>query len=221
MRIDDPWPNRSRSGLRLLWLLIGTAAVSASLLAASGCGGGSDSNQATEARNLISTKEIETSPAGSPERAFLSFWSDLQYQSWAEAATYYSPALREFIGTAELIGAKKVDASLFPLIKPTVLDATESARDTTVRYSILLPEGTKELGSTTWRKEGGNWEMIYDSRLDPELNQFARNQVEIEEDGALSTDATEAPSAAAAQAGVEASHLQAEFLETALRKEKP
>lgn len=147
----------------------------------------------------------------------MSFWSDLQYQSWAEAVTYYSPAFREFLGTAKLIGAKKVGASLFPLTKPVVVSATEDGGDTTIHYSLVLPEGTKELGSTTWRKEGGNWAMIYDSQLDPELNQYARNQVEIEENGAVSTDPTEAPSAAASRAGVEASHLQAEFLEMELK----
>jgi hypothetical protein len=199
----------------------GAAILSILLLVVAGCGGGSDSNPPTEARNLLTTKEIQKYPADSAERAFLSFWSDLQYQSWAEAAAYYSPAFREFVGTAKVIGAKKVDASIFPLIKPTIVGSTEDGDVTTIRYSTVLPEGTTELGSTSWRKEDGNWAMIYDSRLDPELNQFARNQVEIEENGAVSSDASKGPSPAAGQAGVEASHLQAEFLEEALRKKSP
>ncbi|MBS0548335.1 MAG: hypothetical protein JSR24_11335 [Proteobacteria bacterium] len=189
-------------------------------MATSGCGGGSESTSPAEARNLVTTKEIQEYPSGSVERAFLSFWSDLQYQSWVEAASYYSSAMREFVGTAQIVGAKKVDASNFPLIKPEIADTTEDGKTTTIRYSILLPEGTRELGSTSWRKEDGNWEMVYDSRLDPELNQYARNQVEIEEHGATSSDANQPPSAAAARAGVEASHLQAEFLEQAEREER-
>ncbi len=177
-----------------------------------------ESTPPAEARNLLTTKEIQKYPEGSASRAFLSFWSDLQYQSWAEVASYYSPPFREFLGTAKIVGAKKVDASTFPLTKPAIVGTTEDGDVTTIRYSTMLPEGTKELGSTSWRKEDGNWQMIYDSRLDPELNQFARNQVEIEENGAVSSDASELPSPAAAQAGVEASHLQAEFLEQALRK---
>ncbi|MBS1860579.1 MAG: hypothetical protein JSS68_02595 [Actinobacteria bacterium] len=217
MRTGDPSPKRSRGALRAVRVGASAAIVSVLLLVVAGCGG-TDSNPPTEARNLLTTKEIQKYPPGSAERAFLSFWSDLQYQSWAEAATYYSPGLREFVGTAKIVGAKKVDASTFPLVKPVIAGTTDDGDTTTIRYSIVLPEGTTELGSTSWRKEGGNWEMTYDSRLDPELNQFARNQVEIEENGAVSSDASQPPSAAAAQAGVEASHLQAESLEEALRE---
>jgi hypothetical protein len=196
--------------------LIGLAVLAALVL--SSCGGGE--SQPPEANNLVGQAELEKYPPDSAARSFLELWSDLQYQSWAEVAAYYSPGLRRFIGTEELVGAKKVDASTFPVTKPEIGRIKEDGPETTIYYSMALPGGTRELGSTTWRKEGGNWEMIYDSRLDAELNQFARNRVETEEHGAPSTEAGKAPSAAASRAGIEAAHLQSEYLEGLLERKK-
>jgi hypothetical protein len=84
-----------------------------------------------------------------------------------------------------------------------------------------MQDGTKELASTTWREVDGNWQLIYDSRLDGELNQFARNKVSIEETGALPTDSSVTPSTRATRNGNKAAGLQAEFLEGELKTEAP
>ncbi len=182
---------------------------------------GSAETQPPAPNNLISQKELAQYPRDSARRSFLEFWSDLQYQAWADAAAFYSPRFRDFIGTGRLIGAKKVDASIFPLTKPEIVRISQDGSDTTISYSLILPDGSRELGSTTWRRIDGNWQMIYDSRLDAQLNQFARNQVEIEENGAISVDPTHVPSPEVSRAGTEASHLQAEFLEQELDGEAP
>jgi hypothetical protein len=184
-------------------------------LALAGCGEDSETDSVAPS-NLIAPTEISKYPEGSAERSFLNFWSDLQYQSWADAAAFYTSEFRDFIGTASLIGAKKVDASVFPVTKPELVRVRRHGADTTVSYSLVLPDGTTELGSTTWRRIDGSWQMIYDSRLDAQLNQAARNRVEIAEAGSVAANASEAPSPAVSRAGNRAARLQSEFLEQEL-----
>jgi hypothetical protein len=79
-----------------------------------------------------------------------------------------------------------------------------------------MEEGTTELASTSWRRNDGNWELIFDSRLDGELSASAQERVtlaEEDEDG-LATELP--PSAKALRAGRAASRLQAEFLQDVL-----
>ena len=127
------------------------------------------------------------------QHAFLNFWSDLQFCSWADAAAYYSPAFRNFVGTAKIIGGKKLNSSSYPLLKPEIVRVTHSPGETTVYYTLRLQDGTKEQDSVTWRHEGGNWQIVYDSRLDAEMAQLEQNRVEIEKNGVLPTDGPSPP----------------------------
>ena len=212
----------SSFGWRLSSMLAVAACLAVVVLGGAGCGGATaESSVSPAGGNLLSNKEIEKFPAGSTERAFMSFWSDLQFQSWAEVARYYDPELRERIGTADLIAAKKLNGSTYQTLKPVVVRVKRGDQDTTVYYSLLLADGAKELASTTWRKNEGNWQLIYDSRLDAELNQLAQNRVTIDENGSLPTDPSQEPSAKALRAGTEASQLQAKFLSKLLNEQKP
>jgi len=152
------------------------------------------------------------------QQAFLSFWSDLQFRSWADAAAYYEPAFRQFVGTLKIIGAKRINSSSYPLLKPEIQRIGTRTGETTVYYAVRLPEGTKELDSITWRRQGGNWQISYDSRLDTELNQLEENRVETEKHGKLPTN-PEKVSSAATKAGNEGAELQARYGQRALKKE--
>ena len=169
--------------------------------------------------SLLSEAELSKYPEGSVEQAFFEYWSNLQYQSWADVAAYYDPRFRDYIGTSKVIGAKKLGASSYPLLKPKVVRVSSAHGTTTIYYTLVLPEGTKELGSITWRKDGGNWEIIYDSRLDAELSQAASALAEAKT-GSIPTEATPA-SPEALRAGKEAEQLQAQFLQEELHVNRP
>lgn len=145
------------------------------------------------------------------KHAFLEYWSALQFQSWAEVASYYNPSFRAFVGTASIIGAKKVNAPSYPDLKPSIVGFTRRRGLTTIKYTLQFIDGTKELTSVSWRKVGGNWQIVYDSRLDAELSQYAENRVEIEQNGVLPTEADQI-SPEAIQAGSVAAQSQAHFL---------
>lgn len=216
----------SRRSRQSRWRRIVAALAFTALLGAlSACGSSNAPTSSTtpssssgEDGNLISAAELKHYPQGSVQQAFLNFWSDLQYRSWADAAAFYDPAFRQFVGTARIIGAKRLGSSTFPLLKPEIERVGKGPGQSTVYYTLRLPEGNKELDSIAWRDIHGNWQIVYDSRLDTELAQLAQNQVEIERTGTLPTG-NQGPSPAAAKAGNEASELQAEFGQKQLKQE--
>jgi hypothetical protein len=176
----------------------------------------------TAPNNLVGHKELVKYPDGSIDRTFLEFWSNLQFHSWADVAAYYDPSFRHFVGTASLINAKKVGASVYPLLKPNLVRTSSNQGVTTVYYMVINEDGTRELASTTWRKVGGNWEMVYDSRLDAELAQLAQEKVQLTEAGPAGASGAEQPlSPKALQAGKQASQLQSQFLQHELQINRP
>jgi hypothetical protein len=201
--------------------LVVSSALALAAISLSACGSNADHTPAPGApSNVITQSELEKPAAGSVERAFVEFWSDLQFQSWAEVASFYSPAFRESIGTAVIVGAKKLNGSSYPDLKPLVVSVEEGRGLTTIKYSLQFIDGTKELSSINWQKQAGNWEIVYDSRLDSELNQFAENRVELAKNGALPTDVSEI-TPEAAKAGAAASQAQARFLQQELSASSP
>lgn len=165
--------------------------------------------------NVLETADITRYPQGSVERAFTEFWSGLQFRSWADVASFYDPAFRDAVGTAVVIGAKKVEAPSYPMLKPSIVRLKESPEETTLYYAVRLPDGRKDLSSITWRENDGNWQIVYDSRLDPELSQLAQNRVELKTAGVLPAEASDV-SAQALRAADAAGRIQARFLEQEL-----
>ena len=189
-------------------------AASVLALSFSACGSSEDST-ALAPNNVLGASELSRHPQGSVERAFSEYWSALQFRSWADVAAYFDPNFRDVVGTAALIGAKKLEAESYVLLKPSVVRLKESPGEATIYYTLRLADGSKELDSITWREDDGNWQIVYDSRLDGELSQSAQNKVEMETSGTLASDPSEI-SQEALRAGDRASRLQALFLEEEL-----
>ena len=188
--------------------------------ALSACGNAEEGPSASEPpNNLVARSEVAQAPKGGVKQAFLEFWSALQFQAWAEAASYYDPSFRTMVGTATIIGGKKLNAPSYPELKPSSIEITSRGGITTVNYSLWLADGTKELASTSWHKVDGVWQIVYDSRLDAEISQAAINRVEIDLNGTLPTELDDI-SAQAARAGARAARAQARFVEKQLDLEQ-
>ena len=171
MRTEGAFRGRSRPATP--WAPLALVVALLLVLGLAACGDSSDSpaSSSTAPNNVLSRVEVEKQPAGSVERAFLEYWSDLQYQSWAEVAAYYEPDFRDSVGTAAIIGGKKINGSSYPQLKPEIVRVRDNGDSATINYSLQFIDGTKELASITWRKRDGSWQVIYDSRLDAELRQ--------------------------------------------------
>lgn len=199
-------------------LVIAVGVLSA--LGLSACGNSAAApTPATPPNNLITQAEVAKQPEESVQRAFLQYWSALQFQSWAEAVAFYAPAMRESVGTADIIGGKKVNAPSYPELKPEIISTRNSRGTTTIKYTLQFIDGTRELASISWRQEDGNWFIVFDSRLEAELRQYAENSTELEETGALPTEAS-AASPAAGKAGAEAARAQPESVQAEFEREK-
>lgn len=182
------------------------------------CGSSEEGPAANVRQNsLVEQASVARYPQGSVERTFLEYWSSLQFNSWADVAAYYDPAFRDFIGTATLIAAKKTGASVYPYLRPEVKESKTQDGQTTVYYTLSMEDGTTELASTSWRKNDGNWELIFDSRLDGELSALAQERVALTEKSGEGLATELPPSRKALRAGKIASHRQAKFLEDALK----
>lgn len=200
-------------------MLLGLAVLASFVLASCGSSG-TGPPSATAPNNILRPSEIDKYPAEDVERSFLEFWSNLQFHSWADVAAYYDSDFRDFVGTARLIEAKKAGASVYPTLHPEMIRSSASRGITTVYYSLRLEDGSREPASTSWLREDGNWQMIYDSRLDAELAQIAQERVQFGGDSA-SAESSEPLSAEALRAGKVAANTQARFLEQELEVEAP
>jgi hypothetical protein len=205
---------RSRLFATLLTLVLG--------LVLSACGSSEEGPAAHVRQNaLVAQTSIDRYPQGSAERAFLEYWSDLQYNAWADVTAYYDPAFRDFIGTAELISAKKTGSSVYPYLRPDIKSTETADGLTSINYTLTMEDGTTELATTTWRKNDGNWQLVFDSRLDGELAAVVQERVALGEDGGEAVATELPPSAKALRAGKAAARLQAEFLAEEFGDEKP
>src|SRR4051812_34627134 len=73
-----------------------------------GCGGGGDDNKAASTQRTaplaaeerfvnpdrVTPAQIRKAPPGSVQRAFLQYWSALDYEDWRTAIAFFSPTLR-------------------------------------------------------------------------------------------------------------------------------
>ncbi len=204
-----------QAGLASLVALIVAVTLSA-------CGTSAPGPPTTSASsNLVDHAELVKYPDGSVDRTFLEYWSNLQFHSWADVAAYYDPSFRDFVGTAKLINAKKVGTTFYPFLKPVIVRSSSDRGVTTVYYAVRLEDGTKELAATTWRKVGGNWQIVYDSRLDAELGQLAQEKTQLSEPGTGTAESTQPVSKKALRASKEAAQLQSQFLQRELQINHP
>jgi hypothetical protein len=200
-----------RSAVRRQLTLIATAGALAVALA--GCDGGADDSipesivANVEAR-VISGREVARTRPGSPERAFLRFWSSLQYASWLHAVSFFRPALVDAIGAARLIGTLSAHKEYFRLVKPAVRGHVTVSGDYAVRYLVPAVAGREPIPlSITWRRGDGRWQIHHMPQLDDMLRSFEQVRVQTEVDPLAATPSRRALRAAAAAAGLQARYL--------------
>jgi len=188
-----------------------------------GCGGGNrEAGQALSKKSivdktpslsstLITPQDLVGWPSGSVQRAFLNFWSALQYQDLSFGVNTYDPRLRSVIATAQISQALQSEASFYRSVKPRIVSVTRDHERMSVRYLARDPSGEPAPYSMTWEPVGSGWLIFYDSFLSEALRNSAQMAAQI----ALDPTA-QLPSKQAIQAGYEASLLPSQYLQNAL-----
>ncbi len=190
-----------------------------------GCGGGTDDEARELATRsiledppplkeaLVSRAQIEEAPPGSAEREFLSLWSTLQYQAWADAVVTYSPALRRALGEDQLVEALKGQAAYFRAVKPRLRQTLRNGDRATIRYVITDVSGNDVPRSASFIRTADGWKVFYDPFIDGALNESVQRSTQMSID-----PLARKPSKQALSAGVGASRLQSQYLKRVLRK---
>jgi hypothetical protein len=208
------------------WNLGAGAVAAAFVLLVAGCAG--DDSQATTTASiaeveqapplgaprleLLTAAEINETRAESPERAFLRYWSALQYSAWNVALAFYEKGLVQTIGPVRLIEALKGQASYFPTTKPQPSGRDHLGGQVIVRYGIADPAGQRIVSSITLRRRGSTWRIHYQPFLDAMLRSAAQTRIQTQVD----------PNATrlweqALRAGAEAARLQSDYLRRSQR----
>jgi hypothetical protein len=158
-------------------------------------------------KNEITDADLNRFTDGTAPRAFLEFWSDLQWQDWVGAVDRYSPGLQRVVGARNLLEALKSQADVYRAAKPSVQKASRRRGFTVVRFALANPSADRQLSSTIWRREAGRWRLVFDGLLDAALRSWAQNRTQQ----LTSPDAAK-PTKQALKAGIEASELQGRYL---------
>jgi hypothetical protein len=156
---------------------------------------------------LVSSADISKTAPDSPERAFLRYWSALQYSAWSAALSSFEPALVRSIGPPRLVEALKSGKEYFPTAAPTLRGSVRVGDEVIVRYRVRSPAGALVTNSVSWRRASAGWRIHYDSGLDGLLQSSVQADVQARIDPTAPR-----PSKQAVQAGLAASHLQSQYL---------
>lgn len=162
------------------------------------------------ARVVVTDKTIDQYPASSVERAFFSYWQDMQFRSWRGASAWYDPRLQQLITPQTLISSLEDLASFYRTVKPQIYDVKHTAYGTVeVRYVGSRPGGPVELETVEWRHVGQTWQIESDSYLTEGLIAYGE-QLEQE----AINPAAQVLSSQAVRAGQRAGRVQAAFIST-------
>jgi hypothetical protein len=155
---------------------------------------------------LVTGSEIRSAPSGSPDRAFLSMWSDLQWQSWSTVLPYYSTGMVAYIGAAALLQALEFNAALYRTTRPRIEEQPAANGQVTLRY-VLTGKTPPVPMSIVWAKTGGHWTIYYY----PELNGVLASWAQVQTQQELDPTATK-PIAKALAAGISLGGAQSRYL---------
>lgn len=201
--------------MRELALRWGCVLACAAAITFTGCG---DSNESAPResvvgelpaleRTLISDDELSTAPSGSARRAFLRYWSALQFQDWAGAAAFYEDRLLRHVGLDTVIEGLKGQADYFRTNKPRVVRTTRLGGRESVYFLIDDPSGRRITRSISWLRRGGSWRIFYDPYLDAAIQTAVQNATQLDIDP-TSREAADR----AVRAGAAAAQLQSRYL---------
>jgi hypothetical protein len=155
-------------------------ASSLALLSCAGCGGfGGDEAPPERVTGpaLLTDKQIERQPAGSPQRAVFEWWRGLQFKNAVEAAPYFSSSLH--MTPTKLTKYLPAVESAFTY-RPRLIDVQESGDTAIVR--LLLEKTTRNPNGRLDReqkaqafnlvRQGGSWKLSDNLYLGAIYEQF-------------------------------------------------
>ena len=182
-----------------------------------GCGGGGTSDEKLVTSSMVDEKDLPDAVIAaddldrfsqqSPQRAFLEYWRDLQYQDLASALVFYEPGLRRAVGEDLLADALQFEQAVYRARKPGIVGTDERNGLASVRYVLTDLSDVTTPQSMTLRRHGADWEIVYDSFLGDSVSSLVQTQAQAKID-----PSAQAPGAEAQRAGSAAAQRQVGYL---------
>jgi hypothetical protein len=163
--------------VRAIWSKIGLVAALLALVGLGGCGDLGEVSGRVEQPALVTKRQIDRYPAGSPARTALEWWRALQYQSAPLASHYYSDRLD--VTPRRLARQLKAGPQLLDLRAGLAVDDVtvigDRATVLAVRTRVLAhPNGRTDRVRipqvVSLRREAGEWKLADNRYLDQTLH---------------------------------------------------
>ena len=162
---------------------------------------------ADPAYRLVTRAEVDRTKPNSPDRAFLNYWSTLQFSSWVEALSYFDRELVRSIGAPLLLEALKSQQLAFRLAKPLIVRTYARQGKWVIRYLLRGIDDKVQPSAIQWQRTGSGWRIYYFPELDNMLRTAAQGRVQTDVDPLAPT-----PSKRAIRAGAEAARRQSAYI---------
>jgi len=202
----------SRAALVTLGVIAGAGVVVGIGLATDAFDSGTkagEENDPKEDLQLVTQRDREQQTGDSAERAFLDYWSELQFGDWSEATNEFDPRLVRFVGERRLAESLKANPPLYRKSKPKIIQVRErGVNRSSIRYTVRNVSGKAVPNTITFVREDGKWRILYDSLLDEILSAHAQTATQNKVQPGAKQPGREALDAAAS-----AGRLQTRFLE--------
>ena len=139
------------------WKSAGTVLLLLAAGAGSSCGGASDADRALQEqtdeqrplaaedrlveRKLVSALDIRREAPGSVRRAFLEYWSAIEYQEWGVAVAFMSEEIRRALEPEYLVAALRAEGESNLPVRPPIRRVVTTRGLATVRYFVRASDG--------------------------------------------------------------------------------
>ena len=205
------------------WKSAGTVLLLLATGAGSSCGGASDADRALQEqtdeqrplaaedrlveRKLVSALDIRREAPGSVRRAFLEYWSAIEYQEWGVAVAFMSEEIRRALEPEYLVAALRAEGESNLPVRPPIRRVVTTRGLATVRYFVRASDGALRPTSISWSRRNGQWYVVYGATLDASYSAAVQQAVQNETDPTASTPSDEAVRAGARALGAQATTL--------------
>lgn len=160
---------------------------------------------------VLTPEDVEGTEEGSPERAYLTYYQDAQFQDLASAIDRFAPGTVEAVGRDLMTQAVRSQSGFLREREPSIIDTAESEPDlVSLRYALRGVEDDQPIAATAVLRQKGNgdWEIVYDSFLDGAIGGVAESRAQARIDAAAPVSSAEA-----LRAGAAAGRSQSRYLE--------
>lgn len=149
----------------LLILTLGLLAVSSLACGADDPSGNDGGGQVDGEETIIDEGDLDEFPAGSPQRALLEFWREIQYKNYPSAYERLTKEFQEDYAKDIANFEKYVSADyLHWLATPDLSEEGEKSGDDkeqTMFFEYKAPDRPVERDSVTMEQEDGEWKLAY------------------------------------------------------------